>query len=81
MPSPDLSWTVKSVAGRVHVHDDIVARALQVAALSQLIELITDPGANPSAHAPNIATAPARRRSSKPQTSWPATTPNAARQS
>jgi hypothetical protein len=46
---PDLSWTVQSVASRVHVSDDIVARALQALHVSQLIELITDPGANPSA--------------------------------
>lgn len=36
----DLSWTVKSVAGRVNVSDDLVARALQSLQHSGLIQLV-----------------------------------------
>jgi hypothetical protein len=35
---PDLSWTVQSVSDRVHVPDDIVARALESLRLARLIQ-------------------------------------------
>jgi hypothetical protein len=55
---PDLSWTVQSVASRVHVSDDIVARALQSLHVSRLIELIAAPGTSSGAHRPHYRYGP-----------------------